>query len=66
MLLSQSWELNKQTAEGKQTADLPKNHNFSYLTTMYSINMAISASICKWLGQEDLLPLLHDLTTIIH
>ena len=29
----------KQTAEGKQTADLPKNHNFSYLTTLYSMGV---------------------------
>ena len=43
----------KQTAEGKQTADLPKNNNFSYLTTLYCISKAISATIHKSSPEEE-------------
>ena len=49
-------EKSKQTAEGKQTADLPKNNNFSYLTTLYCINKAISATIHKMSPEEHQLP----------
>ena len=43
----------KQTAEGKQTADLPKNNNCSYLTTLYCTSKAISASIHKSSPEEE-------------
>ena len=48
-----SLELNKQTAESKQTADLAKNHNFSFLTTLYCISKAISATIHKSSPEEE-------------
>ena len=43
----------KQTAKGKQTADLTKNHNLSYLTTLYCVKKVISASIHKILLEEE-------------
>ena len=43
----------KQTAESKQTADLTKNHNFSYQATLYCVSKSISATIHKSSPEEE-------------
>ena len=41
-------QLNKQTAESKELADITENHNFSYQATLYCSNKVISAIMAEF------------------